>query len=306
MKKRKEFFQKKKERKWLLPSILFALILFAGLISYVIAISMRGETIPEFDENDAISMGNQFSSSFENRYPGTAGHSQAKDFLFNQLKNYTDNVSQQRFEFYDGEIDSTIQLTNIIASFYPDNPVRIMLSAHYDTPNDSLRGQFLGATENISGIATLLEIARILSTQQPNKGVDIVLFDGTALKSGKDNLFLGAKYFAQNSNEYKPEYAINLNSVGSPNIEIYPDEFSEQFATNTVKIIWAIANELKIDVFKRGKKPTIADNHLILIKKELQCIDIFDVNWDKNLDIKSPHPKSLNSVGTVFVQLIYQ
>lgn len=306
MRKRKEFFQKKKERKWLLPLIIFVLILFAGLISYVIAISMRGETIPEFDENNAISIANQLSSSFGNRYPGTAGHSQAKDFLFKQLKNYTENVSQQTFEFHDAETDSTIQLTNIIASFYPDNPVRIMLSAHYDTPNDSLRGQFLGATENISGMATLLEIAKILSMQQPNKGVDIVLFDGTALKSGKDNLFLGAKHFVQNSNDYNPEYAINVNSIGAPEAVIYPDQYSEQFAANTVKIIWAIANELKIDVFKKGKKPTIADNHLILIKSELHCIDIFDINWEENLDIKQLNPKSLNSVGTVFVQLIYQ
>jgi Zn-dependent M28 family amino/carboxypeptidase len=60
---------------------------------------------------------------------------------------------------------------NIIARFGPDTPERIVVGAHYDA-----FGGLPGADDNASGVAGLIELARLLGAHPPALRVDLVAF----------------------------------------------------------------------------------------------------------------------------------
>jgi Zn-dependent M28 family amino/carboxypeptidase len=60
---------------------------------------------------------------------------------------------------------------NVVAQFGPESAERIVVGAHYDTA-----GPLPGADDNASGIAGLIELARLLSRQPPPMRVELVAF----------------------------------------------------------------------------------------------------------------------------------
>ena len=60
---------------------------------------------------------------------------------------------------------------NVIARFGPDSKERIVVGAHYDSA-----GPLPGADDNASGVAGLIELARLLGRQQPRVRVELVAF----------------------------------------------------------------------------------------------------------------------------------
>jgi len=60
---------------------------------------------------------------------------------------------------------------NVIAQFGPESEDRIIVGAHYDTA-----GPLPGADDNASGVAGLIELARLLGRQQPPLRVELVAF----------------------------------------------------------------------------------------------------------------------------------
>lgn len=60
---------------------------------------------------------------------------------------------------------------NVIASFGPKGTERIVVGAHYDTA-----GEVPGADDNASGVAGLIELARLLAAAPPAVGVDLVAY----------------------------------------------------------------------------------------------------------------------------------
>lgn len=60
---------------------------------------------------------------------------------------------------------------NVIARFGPETSERIIVGAHYDTA-----GPLPGADDNASGVAALIELARLLGRHQPPLQVELVAF----------------------------------------------------------------------------------------------------------------------------------
>lgn len=60
---------------------------------------------------------------------------------------------------------------NVIASFGPETRERIVVGAHYDAA-----GPYPGADDNASGVAGLIELARLLGRNPPRSRVDLVAF----------------------------------------------------------------------------------------------------------------------------------
>ena len=60
---------------------------------------------------------------------------------------------------------------NVIARFGPDTPERIVVGAHYDA-----FGALPGADDNASGVAGLIELARLLGAHPPTLRIDLVAF----------------------------------------------------------------------------------------------------------------------------------
>lgn len=70
--------------------------------------------------------------------------------------------------------------TNVVATFRPPSPerLRVLLSAHFDGVGDDLTLRFPAASDNASGVAAVMEAARVLhQVLPPQVGLSVALLD---------------------------------------------------------------------------------------------------------------------------------
>jgi len=303
---------------------LIAVILI--IAAAVILFNMKNK--PTFDSNKSFQ--NLLDQvAFGPRNPGSTGHSRAKDYLIKTLKRYADRVIEQNFVYHDKR-DSLIKYngTNIIASFNlePEDPGRIMLTAHWDTrpfadeEKDSSKWStpIPGANDGASGVAVLLEIARILKENSTNTGIDIILFDledigdnEKTYSSGNGNPYcIGSEYFVNNLGNYRPKYGILLDMVGDKNLSIVKEANSYYSAPDIIKLIWDAADKINSPVFIDKTGEGIMDDHVHFLKRGIKVVDLiqqpFPDYWHTLEDTpdKCSH-ESLKQVGEVLVELLY-
>ena len=222
-------------------------------------------------------------------------------------------------------------MTNIIASFDLEKGNRILLCAHWDTrpwadqdPNPENHNKPIpGANDGASGVACLLEIARIIHQKKSRFGVDIVLFDGEDMGYSIQNekfkmkndlplpyggYLLGSTYFAQNLREYRPQYGILLDMVGDRNLEIYIEGNSNRFAPEWARRIFEKAKG--IPQFHPEVRYTITDDHIPLNQAGIPTLVLIDFDypyWHTLEDTPDKcSPESLQAVGNLLVRVLYK
>jgi len=291
------------------------LIFFSLLL---LVISSCADNYPAFNTNNAFGHLEK-QCDLGVRYPGSDGIELCRDYIVNELSKYNLEIELQEFtvELRDKKVDGV----NILASFYPQMSRRILLGAHYDTrpwadmeEDTSLHDSpILGANDAASGVAVLLELANILSSQQPQQfGVDMVFFDLEDMGEYGDNATwcLGSSYFAENYTKAKPEKAIVIDMIGDADLSINMDYYSYHNSPNLVKEVWEIADQLGYNEFKPKIVSMIYDDHYPLIVKGFNAIDIIDFDypsWHTLEDTPDKcSPQSLGVVGQTMVNLIYQ
>ena len=254
------------------------------------------------------------------RFPGSEGHQKCLDYLYAELKKYTEAVVKQPFPFTDPRTGKTYQLHNIISSF-GQQPNRILLCAHWDTrpvadqdPDPHNRNKpILGANDGASGVAVLLEIARLMKSNPPPLGVDIILFDGedSGVEGSNDTWCRGSNYFAQHKrSDYFPQYGILLDMIGDRDLQIPVEGYSQKYIPGIVDKVWTKAEELNLTVFEREKQFYMVDDHLELLKVGISCVDIIDFTyppWHTVEDTPDKcSPESLGIVGKLLLHLLYE
>jgi len=167
--------------------------------------------------------------AFGPRNPGSEGHRKCGDYLFRELSRFTSRVQEQPFTFTDKRLHKTFDLRNLIADFGPETSPKIILCAHWDTrprsdmdPNSENREKpILGANDGASGVAVLLEMARLFADTPPSTPVQIIFFDGEDYgRSGENwDYLLGSKYFARNADPAEYKYALLLDLIGDEDLE---------------------------------------------------------------------------------------
>lgn len=279
--------------------------------------------IPAFDGENAFNYLVK-QVEFGPRVPNTPAHHACRDFLFNELKNFADNVKLQNFK--ENAYGTELNLSNIIAEFNPEIRERILLCAHWDThpwASQEIDPQkrntpIPGANDGASGVAVLLEISRILKNHKPNIGVDIILFDGEDYAKANDlNAYLrGSKYFAKNKpKDYNPKFGILLDMIGDANLEIKKEGYSLRYAPDIVQLVWSIASELNFIEFVNFPGEEIIDDHIPLNQVGIKTINLIDFNypdethryWHTLEDTPDKcSSRSLYIVGTVLLNVIYR
>jgi Zn-dependent M28 family amino/carboxypeptidase len=175
-----------------------------------------------------------------------------------------------------------------------------------------------GANDGASGVAVLLEVARLLKANPPTIGVDIVLFDGEDYAKANDlsGYLRGSKYFARNKPaNYNPVYGILLDMIGDAELEILKEGFSVRYAPDIVQLVWETARNLNITQFKNELGQEVIDDHLPLNEVGIKTINLIDFNYpdathrywhtlDDTPDKCSP--ESLEAVGVLLLNLIYR
>lgn len=259
--------------------------------------------------------------AFGPRVPNAPGHAACRDYLVETLKPLADSVERQDFTWRVGQ--RTLRMSNIVARWKGaggKNPA--LLSAHwdtrpwadYETTRAGRRTPIPGANDGASGVAVLLEAARMFKKTPPPVPVMLVLFDGEDYGPETDRMFLGSRHFADHLPPDVPKRGILLDMVGDKDLEIPKEAYSVENAQEVVDEVYGLAKKLGLErYFPPLVDRMIEDDHLPLQKKGLKVIDLIDFDygpdhtWWHTLadtpDKCSPH--SLAVVGEVVTRWVY-
>ena len=252
---------------------------------------------------------------FGPRPPGSAAHRETQNYLFTELQKYANNVELQPLQYKVNDI--TLHLNNILAEFGPSSGETLLLAAHWDTrpfadrdPKPENQDKpILGANDGASGVAVLLEIARVLKQNPPPRRVIIVLFDGEDYGRSVDNMFIGSRFFAQNLGKWRPDYGILLDMVGDKDLSIPIERYSWEANRDFTELIWNRAATLGLGPFQKRLGAAILDDHVPLIKVGIPMVNIIDFTypyWHTVEDtVDKCSPKSLEVVATLVISIIY-
>ncbi|RMD98175.1 MAG: M28 family peptidase [Calditrichaeota bacterium] len=302
-----------------LPIFSVLLILLGGMLFSCQKKPAAPLRVPDFDAGYAYRMLVK-QVEFGPRVPGTRPHELCLQFLEDSLKKYADKVVRQSFDYTVQKTGQTVRLTNLIGSFGLKPGPRVLLAAHWDSrpwadqdPDSANRNKPIpAANDGASGVAVLLEIARILKATPPAIGVDIVFFDGEDLGSSgyPETYAAGSQYFAKHKDiHYNPFLGILLDMVGDKDLRIYKEVNSVRYAPAVVDVVWNYAARLNISSFINETRHEISDDHVPLLKAGIPCIDLIDFDypyWHTLEDTPDKcSPQSLEKVGKVVLAVVY-
>lgn len=292
---------------------------------------------------------------FGPRPMNTPAHDKCRDWIVKEFQRLGCSVEQQYADLkgYDGTM---LHSTNIIARTgvvsgssavkdSTENTIasakpRILICAHYDTrpwaDNDpdskNHHTPIIAANDAASGVAVMLELARLLQTADSAKyDVDFVCFDaedyGTPQwfegeSQVEDPWALGAQYWAKqyaNSQNSQLEWGILLDMVGGEGAKFFYEGVSLEYAKDYVQRVWSAASQAGYGSFfvcNQGGK--ITDDHVPVNQVAgIPCIDVipyypdcqqssFGPTWhtvSDNMDHISK--ETLQAVGQTLVQILY-
>ncbi len=218
-------------------------------------------------------------------------------------------------------------MTNIIARFQPQNPRRVIVATHYDSIIKAYRdakdpdAPMPGANNSASGVALLLETARVLSLlPKPAIGIDMVFFDGEegsiSLGAGDPNFQpIGSPYFVQHLKDFypakKPEKAVDFDMVCDKDLHLKPEPSSLTSAKAEVKKFWDIGIATAPSAFEMRNTPySISDDHTALQEAGIPSFVVIDFEYEPFYNtlqdtIDKCSAQSLEAVGRTLLQYLY-
>lgn len=299
------------------------------------AVEKPAKPYPTFSADSAYAFV-QKQVDFGPRVPETEAHEATKNWLLGKFEGYCFAVETQDFEAktYDG---LTWNLSNIIASYNPEATKRILLAAHWDTrriadkDTERIDEPIDGANDGASGVGLLLEIARVIGTQElkPDVGIDIILFDGeddgepdkSKVKNSEQDFWwcLGSQYWSKNKHtpNYSAYYGILVDMVGAKGARFYREGYSRKYASGILKKVWDNAHQIgQGDFFIYKDAPEILDDHAFVNEfAKIPMIDIIEFSPDfgfpnyhhkhsDNMEIIDR--RTLQAVGETVLFTVYQ
>ena len=263
---------------------------------------------------------------FTPRSMGAPGHQQAIDFIKAALaKTSVDVVTTQDWT-YRGDDGGSLALSNIVARFQPQNPRRVIVATHYDSIVKAYRdpktpdAPMPGANNSASGVAVLLETARVLALlPKLPVGVDMIFFDGEegpkSLGAGDpDWKALGSPHFVDRLKDYypttKPEKAVVFDMVCARNIQLKPEPSSLMSAMPEVKKFWGAGIGIAPAAFvtKTTTYP-ISDDHTALAEAGIPSFLVIDFDYEPWFNttgdtLDKCDPQSLEAVGRTLTRYL--
>jgi glutaminyl-peptide cyclotransferase len=264
---------------------------------------------------------------FTPRSLDTAGHRQTIDLIKAELaKTNVDRVSTQNWVYKDDD-GKPHPMTNIIARFQASNPRRVILATHYDSIVKAYADRrdpdapMPGANNSASGVALLLETARVLSlSPKPAFGIDMIFFDGEegpkSLGAGDPNWKpLGSPYFVEHLKDYypngKPEKAVVFDMVCDKDLNLKPEPSSLMSAPTEVQKYWRAGVAIAPAAFEtRTTSYPISDDHTALAAAGIPSFLVIDFEYDPFFNTTQDtadkcSADSLQAVGRTTLQYLY-
>ena len=290
-------------------------------------------TPPDFNSDSAFAF-IKVQADMGPRTPGSKAHEQAVNYFEKKFKEYGAEVIIQKATVTTFDEKKWL-CKNVVASFNPENPTRVLLSAHwdsrpfcdYDSVKENAKKACPGVNDGASGVGVLLEIARLLQKQKINIGIDIILWDMEDYGAGQadptkealeDDWALGSQYWSKNPHKagYIAKYGILLDMVGGKNTA-FPIEATSVFYAGAIKDkVWNTAANLGYSSYFIDRKCEVVDDHVYVNKwANIPCIDIIGYRASENKffpqhhslrdDITTIDKNTLKAVGQTVLEVIY-
>lgn len=295
-------------RKWNLNSrqLHTVVLLCIGLVLVGVGLSLAlpGRSAPVAFEGQRAFAHAEVQMAFGARTPGSEAHERTRAYIADVLARHGWQVQQPQGELL-GQ-----QVFNLLATRPgAEGGPWIILGAHYDSrffadhdPDPALQLQPVpGANDGASGVAVLLELARILPLHDPAATVTLAFFDAED-NGGIDgwDWIMGSRLVADSLTEL-PDAVVILDMIGDADLQIYLERSSDP---RLAAEIWAQAAALGYgDVFINEPKFTIMDDHTPFLAREIPAVDIIDFDypyWHTSEDtLDKISPRSLQIVGEV-------
>lgn len=297
--------------------------------------TMQMADTPTFNADSAFAFVSA-QCDFGPRVPNTEAHRLCGDYLVESFKSYGASVTEQKMDLqaYDG---TTLKSRNIIASLNPEAEKRILVCAHWDcrpwADNDSdstnWRKPVMGANDAASGVAVMLEMARVIQQQPLNVGIDFICFDSEdyGVPQWEDSFMdtssswcLGSQYWVSNPHiyAYRARFGILLDMVGGMGCTFSKEAFSVRYAPQIVDLVWKTGAQLGYSHFFPVREGGyITDDHVPVNEiARIPCINIvpyftegpsnFGPTWHTvHDDVEHIDRNVLKAVGQTVLQVIY-
>lgn len=288
---------------------------------------------PDFKADSAYSF-IQEQCAFGPRVMNSEAHEKCGTYILNKFKGYGLTVMSQKatFKRYDG---LEMPGYNIIAQLNPKAKTRILIASHWDSrpwadnDPDSAKQKMpvMAANDGASGVAVMLELARLLKSEKLNIGIDFVCFDAEDvgvpqweknIKDDENSWCLGAQYWARHPHATGIKFGILLDMVGGQGSHFYREGYSMRYASGVVDDVWQASKTAGFaDFFSDENGGLITDDHLPVNRiAKIPMIDIipyyptgdsgFGPTWHTTQDTpENIDPNTLKAVGQTLLQLIY-
>lgn len=296
---------------------------------------------PDFCADSAMAYA-QRQCDFGPRTMGSEAHESCGEWIMEQMERLGGEVTKQpaTFTLYDG---TRVAGYNVIATFRPDSAQadsaegsRLMVCAHWDSrpwaDNDpdeaNWHSPVLAANDGASGVAVLIELARMFKQKRPAMTVDLVCFDAedcgtpqwvdTGEEDTEQTWCLGSQYWAQHPHTLIAayRYGILLDMVGSEQTVFRKEGFSQRYAPAVLTKVWTAAQRMgQEDLFSYEAGSYVTDDHMPLNRAGLPCVDLVGGNADgtgfpstwHTIDDNMQHlsTATLKGVGVTVADVIY-
>jgi hypothetical protein len=238
------------------------------------------------------------------RHPGTPGHQQIRQWMIEELEAAGWTVEVQ------SGLQEGQRVYNLIATREQGDRY-LLLGAHYDTREfadldpdpDQRQAPVPGANDGASGVAVLLELARVLPAGQ-EPPVRLVFFD--AEDNGRirgQDWVLGSRYYAEHM-EQPPEAVVILDMIGDRDLNIFQEKTSTPWLRDQ---IWQAAAQLGYEEhFIPREKYSILDDHTPFLEAGVPAVDVIDFDypaWHTTGDhLDQVSGESLQVVGEIILR----
>ena len=227
------------------------------------------------------------------RPSGSPGMAAQQKLLEEHFRKQGAHVAYQRFRGRHPRDGSAVEMANMLIHWHPESKQRVLLAAHYDTLPFPLKdphnpgGRFVGANDNASGVALLMELGSEIGKLKCAYGIDFLMIDAEEfIFTQRDEHFLGSQHFAReyvrNPPPYRYRWAVLLDMIGDRDLQIYHERNSAWWKDSQPLLheIWGIAARLGVREFIPRRKYEILDDHIALHEiGKIPIIDIIDYDY---------------------------
>jgi glutaminyl-peptide cyclotransferase len=213
--------------------------------------------------------------NFGPRVTGTAANVAAGDYILAQLAQFKWQAEAQTFTYQNTRVRNILGRANVGKGSV------IIIGAHYDsrrrTDQDKIRPDepVPGANDGASGVAVLLELARVLDLKKTPSEIWLAFFDAEDngnLGDGWDWI-VGSTYMAEHL-PLVPQAMLLVDMVGDADQQFYFDQNSD--ASLSARI-WAVAAEQGYSqYFIPQPRWAMLDDHTPFAQRGIPAVDIID------------------------------